>query len=557
MINSRFSSLVYKIIGKPEVVHDEYSAILNNALEEVDLFTDPSNLAELEIGHEILNRIENSDDAIKALSALLDYGRFKIIILNEELRPIYNNNNATKLLNQLRSINDDRKLNAGLVNSIKASLHCSEKNADNNNEELVLLDYFDESKQQIYLKTVANRSNNNDDQGSYFQLLLVLDESKRNPLNQQLLNKYQFTQKEQQVLIGLIHGGSVKEIAANEFISENTVKTHLKSLYRKTGTKSQTQIVGLVLSHESQIFDSYFSSGANLSNLQTSSIVDKVITLSNGHDIVYREYGPSDGDALIVFHNGYSSRLMIPRDYEAICNRTKRRIIIIDRPGYGKTEFIKGHPTQWHLLLNEFIDLLKLESYDILAAIFGCPLALKFASQADYRLKRIILSSPFLVNKEEDNKYLLGILAPSQKIVKGSTKFAKQSYELWLKSVTLNLTTHYRKMITNGIGSAERDKFEREGTVDVIVETFREAASQTLKGISNEMAYCLTPANIDLSKITIPVDLWWGTEDDRFKRDGVEEMAQALPNSTLNIREGYTEHIYYALFEEMINTNNH
>ena len=127
MINSRFSSLVYKIIGKPEVVHDEYSAILNNALEEVDLFTDPSNLAELEIGHEILNRIENSDDAIKALSALLDYGRFKIIILNEELRPIYNNNNATKLLNQLRSINDDRKLNAGLVNSIKASLHCSEK----------------------------------------------------------------------------------------------------------------------------------------------------------------------------------------------------------------------------------------------------------------------------------------------------------------------------------------------------------------------------------------------------------------------------------------------
>ena len=119
MPNSRFSNLVYRIIGEPEVVHDEYSRILNNALQELDLFTDPSNFAEMEIGHQILNRIENSDDAIKALNALLDNGRFKIIILNDELRPIYNNKNAKNLLNRLISPTDDQKLNTELLNVIQ------------------------------------------------------------------------------------------------------------------------------------------------------------------------------------------------------------------------------------------------------------------------------------------------------------------------------------------------------------------------------------------------------------------------------------------------------
>jgi len=535
MPNSRFSNLIYKIIGKPEVIQDEYSKILNNALEEADLFTDPNHFAEMEVGHEILNRIENSDDAIKALNALLDDGRFKIIILNSELRPIYNNHNARGLLERLVSTTDDQKLNDELLSAIQSTLVCLETQESLRHEKLILLDYLDQNEEQIYLKTVVNQNNNTKNE-SRFQLLLALDESKRSPLNQQLLDKYQFTLKEQQILIGLIHGNTVKEIAANEFISENTVKTHLKSLYRKTDTKSQAKIVSLVLSHESQILDSYFTDEANLTNLESNNVEDKSVTLASGHVLFYRDYGKSDGDILIVFHNAYSSRLMVPKNYLEICERTNRRIIIIDRPGYGKTDFTNGHPAKWNHMLNEFLYLLKIDSYDILAAVLSCPLAIEFAAQADHRLKRLILSSPLLINQESDGKHLLGILEPSQRIVKGSHRFAKQAYELWLKSVTLNLSAHYRKMIINGVGSAEREQFEREGTIDLIVETFREATSQSLKGISHELIHCLAPLNIDLNKITIPVDLWWGTEDRRCTRTGVEQLAKKFPNSNLHIK---------------------
>ena len=554
MTKSRFSSLVYKIIGKPEVNHDEYSKMLNNALEELDLFTDPSHFAEIEVGHQILNRIESSDNAIKALDALLDIGRFKIIILNNNLYPIYNNPNARNLLKRITKAGSDNQLNDHLTNSIKNSLN---KNKDESNltaREIEDLNYLDRDEDKIYLKTVINK-NSGDGKESNFHFLLVPDHSKRDPINQHLIDRFHFTQKEQQVLIGLIHGSSVKQIALNEFISENTVKTHLKSLYRKTGTKSQSQIVSLVLSHESQVLDSYFSNQNGFANLQTEAVEDQSITLKDGHTIYYCEYGPSDGNVLIVFHNGYGSRLTIPHNYQEICKKTNRRIIIIDRPGYGKTQYIKGHPDKWHLMLNEFIDLLGIDSYDVLGSVLGCALAIKFASQSDNKLKRLILSSPILINDDDDGKYLLGILAPSKKIFKGSTHFGKQAYELWLKSITLNLNTHYRDMISKGIGPAEKEIFERENTIDLIVEAFREAASQTLKGISNEAAYIMTPMNLDLSTINVPVDLWWGSHDERFSREGVERLAASFSDSNLYIKEGYTEHIYYALFEEIINTN--
>ena len=257
-----------------------------------------------------------------------------------------------------------------------------------------------------------------------------------------------------------------------------------------------------------------------------------------------------------MFHNGYGSRISIPEDYEQVCKKTNRRIIIIDRPGFGKTDYLKGHPDEWHLFVNEFIEQLKIESYDILGSVLSCPLAIKFASQADQRLKRMILSSPTFINTEDDSKYLLGILAPSRKIVKGSPRFAKQSYELWLKSIALNLDKDYRKMVVGGLGPAEQSLFKQDNTIEFIISAFREATSKTLKGISNEMVFGLSPHKIDLSKITIPVDLWWGTEDVRFTLEGVENLAEKFPNCTLNVREGYSEHIYYALFEEIINTNN-
>jgi hypothetical protein len=107
-------------------------------------------------------------------------------------------------------------------------------------------------------------------------------------------------------------------------------------------------------------------------------------------------------------------------------------------------------------------------------------------------------------------------------------------------------------MLEKGLGSAETELARDGKTIELMIEGFSQASSRGLDGSSNEMVYCLSPRNLDLSKITVPVDLWWGTEDNRITIAGVEHLASQLANAKVHVREGYSEYIYYALFEDII-----
>jgi pimeloyl-ACP methyl ester carboxylesterase len=268
--------------------------------------------------------------------------------------------------------------------------------------------------------------------------------------------------------------------------------------------------------------------------------------------VAYCEYGPTDGRPLIVFHSGWGSRFSIPLNYLSALQGANRRLIIPDRPGFGKTPFIDGHPEDWNHRMREFIDLIGVADYDVLGSILGCQLATHFASEADSRLGKLILCSPVIINETAHIQYLTGIFSPAARLGKASKRFLREIYELWLKSINLNLSSQYRSMLESSLGSAELEKFHNDGTFDWLIDIFKEGASSTLDGISNELVYCLTPINIDQSTINAEVHVWYGTEDQRISLAGVEAVTANIPNKTIHTREGYSEHIYYSLFEEII-----
>ena len=550
MDNSLFSILVYRLIGKPEAWHQDYIDVMNEVLDETDSFEVPDKFLELEIGDQILNKLSHRNKTFAAFSALLNKSRFKMIILDENFEPVYHNQNAASLFQYLLDVKDTDALRPGLICKLRTAIQPGDRCTQG---ELQLIDFKDRDKNQLYLKSINNQAEHNS-ADAQFHVLMGLDQSREhNPLNAELISKYELTDKEQKIVRGLIHGKGIKAISQESFISENTVKTHLKAIFRKTGSNSQSDVVRLILTHESQILDSYFASEiGSAAPASKSTNSDLEVTLASGNRIVYREYGPPDGRPLIVFHSGYGCRLSIPPDYQKACERTNRRLIIADRPGIGQTPFIAGHPDGWNARLQEFIDLLGLQQYDILGSIFGCQLAVAFASEADHRLQKIILNSPVVVNERSHTKYLTGILAPTARLVRSSKRFAREIYELWLKSVTLNLDSHYPKMLDSTLGSAEREQFMNDGTFESLIDTFKEGARHSLKGIAHEMVYCLSPLNIDQSKITVPVEVWYGTEDQRISLQGAQAGVENFPNLRMHIREGYSEHIYYALFEEII-----
>jgi pimeloyl-ACP methyl ester carboxylesterase/DNA-binding CsgD family transcriptional regulator len=472
-----------------------------------------------------------------------------MIILDDRLQLIYHNHSAEKLYRHLRHPVALQTLKPAISNLIRQAPEASPVNRQN---ALLALNLYDENSDQIYLRSIQSQTKQSA-RPTLFHILMVLDHNNANEeLNADLVVKYGLTEKEQNVLVRLIHGESIKNIAEASFVSDNTVKSHLKSIFRKTSTKSQGALISLILTHESQVLDSYFESNITTAIAAESNEIDRQITLSSGQTIAYCDYGPAEGRPIVVFHSGFGSRLAIPPDYQQICERTNRRIIVPDRPGLGKTDFIEGHPAKWNSQLQEFIDLLEIDKYDILGCIISTQMAMSYAASADARLEKVILTSPVFINTDDDTRYLTEILAPAARYVKQSAQFARDIYELWLKSVTLNLDKHYKNMLEESIGSAEREQFDKENLVQLLTDIFKEGARHSLDGILNEMVFCMTPLNLDLAKFTKPVEAWCGTEDKRITMEGVKAIFKELPNCQLHFPEGYSEHLYYSLFEEII-----
>jgi DNA-binding NarL/FixJ family response regulator len=58
------------------------------------------------------------------------------------------------------------------------------------------------------------------------------------------------SQKEVAVLVELCHGHTNKQIAASLWLSEQTVKFHLRNIYRKLGIKSRTEALRFAYEHD-------------------------------------------------------------------------------------------------------------------------------------------------------------------------------------------------------------------------------------------------------------------------------------------------------------------
>ena len=58
----------------------------------------------------------------------------------------------------------------------------------------------------------------------------------------------ELSEREREVLEQLMSGSRVPAIAKDLFISQNTVRNHLKAIYRKVGVSSQSALIELVRS---------------------------------------------------------------------------------------------------------------------------------------------------------------------------------------------------------------------------------------------------------------------------------------------------------------------
>jgi DNA-binding CsgD family transcriptional regulator len=62
--------------------------------------------------------------------------------------------------------------------------------------------------------------------------------------------KFKFTKREADIIDGVIQGKNNAQLAAALNVSENTVKTHIRSIYRKVGASNRTELTYILMSNQ-------------------------------------------------------------------------------------------------------------------------------------------------------------------------------------------------------------------------------------------------------------------------------------------------------------------
>ncbi len=85
--------------------------------------------------------------------------------------------------------------------------------------------------------------------GQLCGIVLLIQPSRPTEMMPLVVSAYGLTEREQEVLAELMHGHTSGQIATRLFISEHTVRDHLKSIRAKTGTSSRGELMSLLF-HE-------------------------------------------------------------------------------------------------------------------------------------------------------------------------------------------------------------------------------------------------------------------------------------------------------------------
>lgn len=136
----------------------------------------------------------------------------------------------------------------------------------------------------------------------------------------------------------------------------------------------------------------------------TDSRLNQTVKLANGRRLGFAEYGPPDGLPILYFHGHPGSRLELSlfANLESILTRQNLRIVAVERPGIGLSDFQPGRRfVDWPADVSEFADkVLKMERFNLLTYSAGGPYGVACAWKIPARLERVTLvSSPCPFNQ--------------------------------------------------------------------------------------------------------------------------------------------------------------
>ncbi len=491
---------------------------------------------------------------------VLDFLPMAIITVNKECQVENSNNLAHKIIasSKLLSINEGvlrpsaaqhkvsfKKIVLAAL-SAKDNTKCTIKLADETRQE-VLSVFAVKTTQQIAPSSLGSAPQE-------YCTLFIVSNFLPDYVNAKVLRElYQLTPAEARLAHMLVSGDALTDIAEKLGVSHNTVRNQLKSVFSKTGTKRQAELVGLIL-----------STPANPDFPDVSSLLDKnqqtrkdrigskkVMLLDNGHEIHYFDIGDANGKPVLYLHEfvAWDWWNLIGQDKIALQGV---RLIVPLRPGYlGSHLDSELSFESWCSDIGCFLNDLKVKKVVSMGFSSGGAFAASLAFYLPERCERLVLiSSTAPVGSISE----MDTARPAMsRLVLGFAKHAPRVYQRFfralLKTVKANPQNYIRDYIKHWSAYDARlvsDPFILQSLTD----RFADCIDTGGAGLIRESVVLTQNWGFDLADITVPTHLWSGAEDHALPYMMHEKLCR-IPDCEVTKIEGAGHLMIYTCWREI------
>ncbi len=361
---------------------------------------------------------------------------------------------------------------------------------------------------------------------------------------------YDLTNAESNVLHHILCGEETSEVADFLSITPATVRTHLKSVYRKTSTTGKSELIHAIrcgpalLGRFLMPRNEMYADTENADSRHTQTM-----TLSNGRRLGFAEFGTPDGVPVLLVHNMIGSRLQLPTSEDNLIAQNLR-LIVPDRPGVGLSDIRAPLSLQdWSSDINELADHLELEQFNLIGSSIGAIYALALAHHQPDRIRRLAMVS--CLPEITDMRKARHLLPSTCKLI-FLARVAPALLAIILKFVVRRGPEAYLDQLICDLPPLDQQLCNDPAFNRMIVLAIGETLRQGTTALLNDIRLMARPWHFAPESIRVPVDVWHGLDDTMAPYSMTQAFAGRIPDCRQYVIEKESHWLMYRQWNTIV-----
>ena len=492
-----------------------------NQTEDQLKITSPAIAKHFEIGFRLLQEMGRDSPATLFQSNQNANGE-PAILINKQAKGVWYNGAADRCfqLGKLKSVYE-LTFRANGASVLEKMIDWASSDAPPANSSQIIQVYSNYEDKSYYLiaKQIIDRS------GERLIHLQQAMPSWKKPLGKLLKSAFSISDAEIEIARQLVDGLTIAEIAEQRDKSAATVKTQVKSLLSKTGTKSQTDVVRLLMS----LIRVVEKEQVNKLRQPSSSI--NLIARTLQRSIPVREFGPAGGKPVIFVH-GMLDGCSITGQIETLLEQHNIRLIAPERPHFGSSAIdpgpIETAPRRFAADVEAIMDELSINKAVVMGHMAGSIYTFAIAALLGERITGIFNVSGGVPIRSIDQ---LSSMSTRQRLVAYTARFTPKLLPFILRAGIRQLDFGGEEDFLNALyenSPLDRLALQNKEVFQAVCGGYHFVVSQGYKAFEIDSYHAVRNWTNVVHQSTCPVFLVHGRHDIVVVANSVEKFAAQL-----------------------------